>query len=128
MVFSQKPSLESEEVLKVLREIKNNPEMTQRDLSNRLGISLGKINFLLRALIQKGLIKAHNFKNSSNKNAYLYVLTPSGIEEKAKITYRFLKRKIKEYEQLEVQIRLLRREVGEFETQTDTDARSRSEL
>ena len=121
-------NLESEEILKVLQEIKNNPEMTQRELSKRLGVSLGKINFLLKALIHKGLVKAHNFKNSGNRNAYLYILTPSGIEEKAKITYRFLKRKLEEYGQLEEQIRLLQKEVNELDTQTNAEATNRSEL
>ncbi len=121
MTISQKTDLKSEAVLKVLQEIKNNPEMTQRELSSRVGISLGKVNFLLKALIHKGLVKAHNFKNSSNKNAYLYILTPAGIEEKARITYYFLKRKIREYEELEEQIKLLEKETGDFKERTDTE-------
>ena len=128
MTLPNKHDLESEEILKVLREITLTPEMTQRELSSRLGISLGKVNFLVNALIQKGLIKAHNFKNSNNKKAYLYYLTPAGIEEKAKITYRFLKRKIKEYEQLEEQIRLLEKEVGEVGTSSGTEASSGRQL
>ncbi|MGO9138890.1 MAG: MarR family EPS-associated transcriptional regulator [Syntrophales bacterium] len=119
MTLSNKHDLESEEILKVLREITLTPEMTQRELSSRLGISLGKVNFLVNALIQKGLIKAHNFKNSNNKKAYLYYLTPAGLEEKSKITYRFLKRKIKEYEQLERDIRLLEQEVSETRVQRE---------
>lgn len=113
MTLSNKHDLESEEILKVLREITLTPEMTQRELSSRLGISLGKVNFLVNALIQKGFIKAHNFKNSNNKKAYLYYLTPVGLEEKAKITYRFLRRKMKEYEQLERDIQQLEQEVNE---------------
>ena len=128
MTLSNKHDLESEEILKVLREITQTPEMTQRELSSRLGISLGKVNFLVNALIQKGLIKAHNFKNSNNKKAYLYYLTPAGLEEKAKITYRFLKRKIKEYELLEEQIRLLEKEVGEVGTSSGTEASSVRQL
>ena len=128
MTLSNKHDLESEEILKVLREITQTPEMTQRELSSRLGISLGKVNFLVNALIQKGLIKAHNFKNSHNKKAYLYYLTPTGLEEKAKITYRFLKRKMKEYEQLEEQIRLLKKEVGEVGTSSGTEASSGRQL
>ncbi|HVO66406.1 MAG TPA: MarR family EPS-associated transcriptional regulator [Syntrophales bacterium] len=116
MTLSNKQQLETEEVLKVLREISITPEMTQRELSSRLGISLGKVNFLINALIQKGLVKAHNFKNSHNKKAYLYYLTPRGFEEKAKITYRFLKRKIQEFEQLESEIRLLKEEAGVVDT------------
>ena len=125
MTISKKTDLESEAVLKVLQEIKSNPEMTQRELSSRLGISLGKVNFLLKALIHKGLVKAHNFKNSSNKNAYLYILTPTGIEEKARITYYFLKRKIWEYEQLAEQIKLLEKEAGDFKEQTDAERSNR---
>ena len=122
MTLPNKHDLESEDILKVLREITQTPEMTQRELSSRLGISLGKINFVVNALIRKGLIKAHNFKNSNNKKVYLYFLTPSGIEEKAKITYRFLKRKLEEYEQLEKQIQLLKKEVGELETTSAAEA------
>ncbi len=109
----QTTNLKSEEVIKLLREIKETPEMTQRELSTRLGISLGKVNFLIKALTEKGLIKANNFKNANNKYAYIYLLTPHGLEEKARITYRFLKRKIKEYEQLEEEIDRLRKEVSE---------------
>ena len=110
----QTANLESEEVIKLLREIKKTPEMTQRELSARLGISLGKINFLIKALVDKGLIKANNFKNAKNKYAYIYLLTPHGFEEKARITYNFLKRKMEEYEQLEEEIGQLKREVMEI--------------
>ncbi len=106
----------SEEVLKILKEVKDNPNVTQRELSIRLGISLGKINFLLKALIEKGFIKTRNFKTSGNKKAYWYILTPSGIEAKAKITLHFLKRKLQEYEQIEKQIQLLKKEVSDTET------------
>jgi EPS-associated MarR family transcriptional regulator len=110
----QKVNTETEEVLKLLREINKSPEMTQRDLSSSLGISLGKVNFLIKALIDKGHIKVDNFKKSNNKSAYLYYLTPKGVEEKAKITYRFLRRKMKEYEQLEKDIIQLRQEVSDI--------------
>jgi EPS-associated MarR family transcriptional regulator len=113
MSIAEKTSLEKEEVLKVLREIKSDPEMTQRDLSVKLGISLGKVNFIMKALIYRGFIKVDNFKKSNNKSAYLYFLTPKGAEEKARITYRFLHRKMQEYEDLEREIRLLEQEVGE---------------
>jgi EPS-associated MarR family transcriptional regulator len=113
MTIPQKTRLESEDVLRILQALKNNPEMTQRDLAQLVGISLGKANFILKALIQKGLVKAHNFKNSNNKKAYLYMLTPSGIEEKARITYEFLIIKLQQYERLEAQIRLLKEEIAE---------------
>jgi EPS-associated MarR family transcriptional regulator len=105
--------IENEEVLHVLREIKKSPEMTQRELSSRLGISLGKVNFLLNTLIQKGFVKVENFRTSTNKKAYLYYLTPRGIEEKTRTTYYFLKRKMKEYENLEEEIRRLQEEARE---------------
>lgn len=103
-----------DEILRLLREIKKSPELTQRELSSRLGISLGKVNFLLNALIRKGFVKAHNFKNSHNKKAYLYILTPHGLEEKARVTYRFFKRKMQEYERLESEIRELRKEIQDL--------------
>ena len=103
--------LENEETLHIFREIDKSPELTQRELSSRLGISLGKVNFLINALIRKGFVKVENFKKSSNKLAYLYCLTPGGIEEKSRMTYHFLTRKTREYEQLELEIRQLREEV-----------------
>lgn len=106
-------SHKAEELLSLLREIDKTPEMTQRQMSSRVGMSLGKVNFLLRALVGKGLIKVSNFKKSEHKTAYLYHLTPHGIEEKTKITYLFLKRKIKEYEQLEEEIKRLTKEIND---------------
>jgi len=108
-------NLESEEVLRLLREIKNTPDVTQRELSSNLGVSLGKINFLLNALIQKGYVKANNFRNSHNKVAYVYLLTPRGLEEKARITYQFLMRKTAEYDALKREIEKLRKEVRDIE-------------
>jgi EPS-associated MarR family transcriptional regulator len=97
--------------LQVLREIEENPEITQRELAQHLGVSLGKTNYCLKALIDRGWIKANNFKNSNNKAAYAYLLTPSGLEQKAKITLRFLKRKMQEYEHLRAEIEELQQEV-----------------
>ena len=111
MENQHKTKLEIKESLMLMRAIDANPQMTQRELSTRLGLSLGKINFQVRAMVEKGFIKADNFKNSKNKIAYLYCLTPKGIEEKAKITYRFLKWKVVEYEKLEQEIRQLKKEV-----------------
>ncbi len=104
----------------VLREIGANPQLTQRELSSRLGFSLGKVNFIVKAMIERGLIKVENFRNSSNKSAYLYLLTPTGIEEKTKKTYQFLKRKMQEYENLEIEIEQLKKEAG-FSGLTDED-------
>ena len=119
--MSLQPSdhIENEEVLRILREIKKSPEMTQRELSSRLGISLGKVNFLLNALIQRGFVKVENFKTSTNKKSYLYFLTPRGIEEKARTTYFFLKRKMQEYGQLENEIRQLREEARQNDSPPD---------
>ncbi|WP_137170464.1 MarR family EPS-associated transcriptional regulator [Marinomonas sp. FW-1] len=96
---------------KILKELQQDPDISQRELAKRLDISLGKANFCLKALIEKGLIKAENFKNSTNKVGYLYLLTPKGIEEKVSLTQRFLQRKLKEHEALEKEIEQLRKEV-----------------
>ena len=98
--------------LKVLRYIEANPEVTQRELALQLGISLGKANYCLKALIDKGLIKARNFRNSNHKRAYLYNLTPSGIDAKARISVAFLRRKMHEYELLRAEIEQLQKEVN----------------
>ena len=98
--------------LKVLRYIEANPEVTQRELALQLGISLGKANYCLKALIDKGLIKARNFRNSNHKRAYLYNLTPSGIDAKARISVAFLRRKMQEYELLRAEIEQLQNEVN----------------
>ena len=97
--------------LKVLRRLEENPDLTQRELAEALGISLGKANYCLKALIGKGWIKANNFKNSRNKSAYAYLLTPSGLEEKARITVHFLKQRISDYEQIKREIAELEQEV-----------------
>ena len=97
--------------LKVLRHLEDNPDVTQRELAVALGISLGKTNYCLKALINKGLIKAKNFKNNDNKRAYLYILTPKGIETKTRISIKFLQRKIQEYEALSQEIEQLKTEL-----------------
>ena len=97
---------------KLLKLLEANPQATQREIASELGISLGKVNYCLRALVGKGQLKAKNFKNSRNKAAYLYVLTPRGIRAKAKMTADYLERKLKEYESLEKEIEELRVEVG----------------
>jgi len=88
--------------------LETNPSISQRELAGELGVSLGKANYCIRAMIDKGLVKASSFKNSENKRAYFYVLTPRGIEAKAKISVRFLTRKIEEYEALRVEIEELK--------------------
>jgi EPS-associated MarR family transcriptional regulator len=96
---------------KILKQLQIDPDISQRELAKRLDISLGKANFCLKALIEKGLVKAENFKNSTNKAGYLYLLTPKGIEEKVSLTQSFLQRKLKEHEALEAEIEQLREEV-----------------
>ena len=96
----------------VLKHIESNPSITQRELAKELGVSVGKVNYCLKALIDKGWIKANNFKNSNKKLAYFYILTPCGLEQKAKITVNFLKRKINDYEELKKEIEVLKNEVN----------------
>lgn len=103
--------LDEESRYKILKELEQDPDISQRELARRLDISLGKTNFCLKALVEKGLIKAENFKKNTNKAGYLYLLTPKGIEEKISLTQKFLKRKIAEYEALEKEIEQLRREM-----------------
>ena len=88
----------------VLRKIANEPQATQRDLAKSLNISVGKVNYCLKALRDKGLIKINNFKKNPDKVRYLYILTPKGISEKTKLTINFMKRKIDEYEELKKEL------------------------
>ena len=97
--------------LRILRELENDPGLSQRDLAKALGVSLGKTNYCLRALVEKGLVKVENFRNSGNKLAYAYQLTPRGISDKARITRRYLQMKLREYKALESEIDELRKEV-----------------
>lgn len=94
----------------MIRLIHDSPRLTQRKLASSLGISLGKVNYCVRALIDKGFVKADNYRSSKNKLAYLYVLTPSGVAAKAELTRYFLARKVSEYETLRLEIEQLRRE------------------
>lgn len=97
---------------KILKLVEAQPEISQRELAKNLGVSLGKTNFCLKALIDIGLIKASNFRNSQNKLAYMYLLTPNGIEAKSAITLRFLKSKMHEYEILQAEINALMKEAN----------------
>lgn len=102
---------DSEKTLSVLKEIERNPRVTQRDLAQKLEVSLGKINFLLNALINKGIIEIKNFKNSKNKLAYMYLLTSAGIKIKLELTHKFFIWKLQEYERLKEEIESLKKEV-----------------
>lgn len=92
---------------KVLKLLQSNPNISQRELSDILGISLGKTNYFLQALVEKGLIKARNFKNNKNKLSYAYLLTPQGLQEKAKLAIRFYEIKKNEYEELKKEVEAL---------------------
>jgi EPS-associated MarR family transcriptional regulator len=93
--------------LDLLRKLEANPELTQRELSQEMEVSLGKVNYCMKKLLSKGLIKLNRFSSNPNKLRYAYLLTPKGIEEKAKLTIKFLKIKIEEYELLKDEIKLL---------------------
>jgi EPS-associated MarR family transcriptional regulator len=95
---------------KLMRLLQANPEISQRRAARELGISLGNANYCLQALIRKGWVKAAHFRNSRNKAAYRYLLTPHGLEQKAKLTIRFLQMKLLEYEALRVEIEQMREE------------------
>lgn len=98
--------------LRVLRALEANPELSQRQLAAELGVSLGGVNYALKALIERGFVKADNFRKSGRKAAYLYVLTPKGVAEKGSLATAFLSRKLEEYEVLRQEIEALRGEVG----------------
>ena len=95
---------ENQDNLNVLRKIQNKPNSTQRKLAEELGFSLGKLNYCLKALQKKGLVKIENFKKNPNKVNYFYVLTPKGISEKTKLTVNFMKRKMNEYDELKKEL------------------------
>lgn len=94
----------------LMRLIESNPELSQRDAARKLGISLGKVNYCLQALMRKGWVKASNFKNSQSKAAYMYLLTPRGLKQKASLTLHFLSIKTREYERLRAEIKSMQRE------------------
>ena len=101
---------------RILKLLEADPKASQRRIADELGISLGRVNYCLNALIDKGLVKVNNFRNNANKRAYLYLLTPKGIEEKATTTVRFLKVKLDEYENLKRELEELQREAERTRT------------
>jgi len=104
--------MHTETNLKILKHIELNPNVSQRELAKELGVSVGKVNYCLRSLIDKGFVKASNFKRSTNKLSYLYLLTPRGIEEKISLTANFLKRKIVEHEKITQEIEQLKKDAA----------------
>jgi EPS-associated MarR family transcriptional regulator len=106
------PGVRDELRLRVLRALEANPELSQRQLAAELGVSLGGVNYALKALVERGFVKADNFRKSGSKVAYLYLLTPQGVAEKASLATAFLGRKLEEYEVLRQEIEALKGEVG----------------
>jgi EPS-associated MarR family transcriptional regulator len=102
----------SEVSYRVLRILESEPTITQRALADRLGVSVGKVNYCLRALMQKGFVKARNFKNSSRKTQYVYVITPQGVQERLRVTLAFLKRKADEFDEVKQEIDRLTAALG----------------
>ncbi len=111
--MNNKAKIQEEARFEILRLLHENPSLSQRDLGERVGVSLGAVNYCLKALIERGLVKAGNFSTSRNKLGYSYLLTPSGIAEKAQLTSRFLAGKKAEYDALRLEIETLSREVTE---------------
>ena len=108
--------------LRVLRALESNPKLSQRQLAAELGVSLGGVNYALKALIDRGFVKADNFRKSGNKVAYFYVLTPQGVAEKASLATAFLGRKLEEYEVLRQEIEALKREVSSGDSGTGAES------
>ena len=115
---NRQSSLQEDTHFRIMRILEENPDLTQRELASKLGMSVGGLNYCLKALIDKGFVKMHNFQSSKNKFKYVYLLTPKGITEKVTLTHRFLKRKMEEYEALRVEIEGLKGEVGKGSTNT----------
>ena len=112
----------AEVTLQVMAHLQENPQDTQRAIAGKLGVSLGSVNYCIKALVSRGFLKVENFRKSSNKLGYAYLLTPSGVHEKASLTVSFLKRKQREYAELEVEIAALREEVAKLEREENQEA------
>lgn len=113
-MISRHTQLRDHNRLQVMRILEDTPDLTQRELAEMLGISVGGINFCLKALIEKGFVKVSNFQKSKNKFGYVYLLTPRGIAEKASLTRIFLQRKMNEYEELRGEIEVLKAEASKI--------------
>lgn len=112
---SRQAQLQEDTHFRVLRLLHQQPHLSQRQLAERLGVSLGAVHYCLKALVAKGLIKAQSFAGSEHKLRYVYLLTPAGVRQKAELTGRFLKRKVREYEALQEEILLLQQEAGDID-------------
>jgi EPS-associated MarR family transcriptional regulator len=111
--MSSRPvNIQEDTHFRIMRILQENPDLTQRELADKLGMSVGGLNYCLNALIDKGLVKVQNFSNSKNKFKYVYLMTPMGVAEKFALTTRFLSRKMEEYEALNLEIQTLKSEVN----------------
>ena len=108
---TRRAQLQEDTNFRVLRMLQANPDLTQREIAQQLGISTSGLNYCLKALIDKGLVKVDNFSQSKNKFGYIYMLTPQGLAEKAQLTSRFLKRKLAEYDALQAEIAAMQAEL-----------------
>lgn len=113
-------SISDESRYRLLKYLAEHPDATQRQVASELGMSLGKANYCLHALMQKGLVKVRNFTKNSNKSAYVYILTRKGLEEKVNVTFRFLRRRMAEYDALQKEIERLTAEVKALEGTTES--------
>ncbi len=118
---SRQANQQEDTYFRVLRILNEQPDITQRELAEKLGVSVSGLNYCLKALVQKGLVKIQNFSNSNNKLGYVYLLTPAGVTEKATLTSRFLQRKMREYESLRREIHLIKDEIKSTEIDANTD-------
>ena len=109
---SRRSQLQEDTYFRVMRLLQDNPDLTQREIAELLGMSTSGLNYCLKALIDKGWVKVHNFSQSKNKFGYIYVLTPQGLREKLKLTSRFLIRKLNEYDSLKIEIESLQTEIS----------------
>lgn len=114
---SRQVKIQEDTHFRIMRILQENPDLTQRELADKLGMSVGGLNYCLKALIDKGFVKMGNFQKSKNKFKYVYLLTPQGIAEKVALTSRFLKRKMEEYEALKMEIDALKIESGNAKKQ-----------
>jgi EPS-associated MarR family transcriptional regulator len=112
--MNRRAKLQEDTSFRVMRLLEENPDLTQRELAEKLGISVGGLNYCLKALMEKGLVKMRNFAHSKNKFGYVYTLTPSGMREKAAITHRFLRRKMEEYDSLKAEIDSLKQDLSKI--------------
>ncbi len=112
---SRQAKQQEDTYFRIMRILHDNPDLTQRELAEKLGISVGGLNYCLKALMGKGMVKMKNFVNSKNKFGYVYILTPAGMAEKAVIAHHFLRRKMDEHEALKAEIEALRAEVDDDE-------------